>query len=32
MAAEEAEHIALVEQAMARVPESRVDWTTVFGD
>lgn len=32
MAAEELQHIALVEQAMARVPDTRVDWTTVFGD
>lgn len=32
MAAEELEHIALVEQALARVPDVRVDWATVFGD
>lgn len=32
MAAEELQHIALVEQAMARVPATHVNWTTVFGD
>ena len=32
MAAEEAGHIAMVEQAIARTPDTRVDWTTIFGD
>jgi len=32
MAMEEAGHIAMVEQAIARTPDSRVDWTTIFGD
>ena len=32
MAAEEQEHIAMVERAMARTPDVRVDWGTVFGD
>ena len=32
MAAEEQGHIAMVEQAIARTPDVRVDWTTVFGD
>lgn len=32
MALEEAEHIALVEKAIERTPDVRVDWSTVFGD
>jgi hypothetical protein len=32
MAAEEQGHIAMVEQARARTPDVRVDWSTVFGD
>lgn len=32
MAAEEQEHVAMVEQALARAPEGRVDWAAVFGD
>jgi rubrerythrin len=32
MAAEEQGHIAMVEQAIARTPEGRVDWARVFGD
>jgi len=31
MAAEEQGHIAMVAQAIARTPEGRVDWATVFG-
>jgi rubrerythrin len=32
MALEEQGHIAMVEQALARTPDVRVDWSTVFGD
>jgi rubrerythrin len=32
MAAEEAGHIAMVEQALANTPDSQVDWATVFGE
>lgn len=32
MAMEEAGHIAMVEEAIRRTPDVRVDWTTVFGD
>ena len=32
MAAEEQGHIAMVEQGIARTPDVRVDWATVFGD
>jgi rubrerythrin len=32
MAAEEAGHIAMVEQALAKTPDSQVDWATVFGE
>jgi rubrerythrin len=32
MALEEQGHIAMVEQALERTPDVRVDWTTVFGD
>lgn len=32
MAAEELGHIAMVERALARTPEGRVDWARVFGD
>ena len=32
MAMEEAGHIAMVEQALARTPDVRVDWATVFGE
>jgi len=32
MALEEQGHIAMVEQAIARTPDVRVDWTTIFGD
>lgn len=32
MAAEEQGHIAMVEQAIARTPDVRVDWATVFGE
>jgi len=32
MALEEQGHIAMVEQAIARTPDVRVDWSTVFGD
>lgn len=32
MAAEEQGHVAMVEQAIARTPDVRVDWATVFGD
>jgi len=32
MAAEELGHIAMVERAIERTPDVRVDWTTVFGD
>jgi rubrerythrin len=32
MAMEEQGHIAMVEQAIQRTPDVRVDWTTVFGD
>lgn len=32
MAVEEAGHIAMVEQALARTPDSQVDWATVFGE
>jgi len=32
MALEEKGHIAMVEQAIERTPDVRVDWTTVFGD
>jgi rubrerythrin len=31
MAAEEQGHVAMVEQLIARTPEARVDWSTVFG-
>ncbi len=32
MAMEEEGHIAMVEQAIAKTPDSQVDWTTIFGD
>jgi len=32
MAMEEAGHIAMVQQALARTPDAQVDWTTIFGD
>lgn len=32
MAAEEQGHIAMVERAIERTPDVRVDWATVFGD
>ena len=32
MALEEAGHIAMVEQALAKTPDARVDWATVFGE
>jgi rubrerythrin len=32
MALEEQGHIAMVEQAIARTPDVRVDWATIFGD
>ena len=32
MALEEAGHIAMVEQALAKTPDAQVDWATVFGD
>jgi rubrerythrin len=32
MAAEEAGHIAMVEQALAKTPDAQVDWATVFGE
>jgi len=32
MALEEAGHIAMVEQALARTPDAQVDWATIFGD
>jgi len=32
MAMEEAGHIAMVQQALAKTPDARVDWTTIFGD
>ena len=32
MALEEQGHIAMVEQAIARTPDVRVDWSAVFGD
>jgi len=32
MAAEELGHIAMVERAIERTPDVRVDWATVFGD
>ena len=32
MAAEEQGHIAMVERAIERTPDVRVDWSTVFGD
>jgi len=32
MAMEEAGHIAMVEQALARTPDAQVDWATIFGD
>lgn len=32
MALEEAGHIAMVEQALAKTPDAQVDWATIFGD
>lgn len=32
MAMEEAGHIAMVEQALAKTPDAQVDWATIFGD
>jgi rubrerythrin len=32
MAMEEAGHILMVEQALAKTPDSQVNWTTIFGD
>jgi rubrerythrin len=32
MAAEEQEHIAMVERALERAPQEGVDWAAVFGD
>ena len=32
MAIEEAGHIAMVEQALAKTPDAQVDWATVFGE
>lgn len=32
MAMEEQGHVAMVEQLIARTPEARVDWSTVFGE
>ncbi len=32
MAAEELGHIAMVERALERTPEGRVDWARIFGD
>jgi rubrerythrin len=32
MALEEQGHIAMVERAIERTPDVRVDWSTVFGD
>jgi rubrerythrin len=32
MAMEEAGHIAMVEQALAKTPDAQVDWATIFGE
>ena len=32
MAMEEAGHIAMVEQVLAKTPDAQVDWATIFGD